>query len=109
MRLIKVQALLEVEGGIREGREVNPRTMLMEEHDSANTSYAILSHRWGDEVNYKEINKLPKMATADRDEIRARSGYEKILKSCEQARIDGFEWLWIDTCCIDKRSSAELS
>ncbi|KAG6328264.1 hypothetical protein ID866_10825, partial [Astraeus odoratus] len=109
MRLIKVQALLEVEGEIREGREVNPRTMLMEEHDSANTSYAILSHRWGDEVNYREIDKLPKMMTTDRDEIRARSGYEKILKSCEQADLDGFKWLWIDTCCIDKRSSSELS
>ncbi|KAI6138370.1 hypothetical protein BKA82DRAFT_58501, partial [Pisolithus tinctorius] len=22
---------------------------------------------------------------------------------------DGYEWLWIDTCCIDKRSSSELS
>ncbi|KAI6002305.1 hypothetical protein F5J12DRAFT_906395 [Pisolithus orientalis] len=22
---------------------------------------------------------------------------------------DGYTWLWIDTCCIDKRSSAELS
>ncbi|KAI6022259.1 hypothetical protein BKA83DRAFT_53929, partial [Pisolithus microcarpus] len=31
------------------------------------------------------------------------------MKTCEQARKDGYEWLWIDTRCIDKRSSAELS
>ncbi|KIM66753.1 hypothetical protein SCLCIDRAFT_62188, partial [Scleroderma citrinum Foug A] len=38
-----------------------------------------------------------------------RGGYRKILDSCEQARKDGYRWLWVDTCCIDKRSSAELS
>ncbi|KAF2753318.1 hypothetical protein EJ05DRAFT_426574, partial [Pseudovirgaria hyperparasitica] len=26
-----------------------------------------------------------------------------------QARADGLEWVWIDTCCIDKSSSAELA
>ncbi|KAI6143099.1 heterokaryon incompatibility protein-domain-containing protein, partial [Pisolithus tinctorius] len=56
----------------------------LKECNDETTIYAILSHRWGD-------------------------GSEKIIKSCEQARKDGYEWLWIDTCCIDKRSSAELS
>ena len=28
---------------------------------------------------------------------------------CEVARRDGFEFVWIDTCCIDQKSSAELS
>lgn len=37
------------------------------------------------------------------------SGYKKIVGCCEQASADGYEWVWIDTCCIDKRSSAELS
>ncbi|KAI1748024.1 heterokaryon incompatibility protein-domain-containing protein [Xylaria castorea] len=44
--------------------------------------YAILSHTWGD---------------------------EEIKNCCRQAVADGFEWVWIDTCCIDKTSSAELS
>lgn len=34
---------------------------------------------------------------------------EKIKKCCELAERHGFKWLWIDTCCIDKSSSAELS
>jgi hypothetical protein len=30
-------------------------------------------------------------------------------KCCSQALEDGLKYVWIDTCCIDKRSSAELS
>ncbi|KAI6105261.1 heterokaryon incompatibility protein-domain-containing protein, partial [Pisolithus croceorrhizus] len=71
--------------------------------------YAILSHRWGAEVSYKEMTGLMKMAERKRDEVRQRAGYQKIIKSCKQAMKDGYEWLWIDTCCIDKRSSSELS
>ncbi|KAF2210552.1 hypothetical protein CERZMDRAFT_44799, partial [Cercospora zeae-maydis SCOH1-5] len=37
-------------------------------------------------------------------------GYQKIVKLCEFARKKhGLQWAWIDTCCIDKRSCAELS
>jgi hypothetical protein len=36
-------------------------------------------------------------------------GYAKIQNTCAQALRDGFEYAWIDTCCIDKSSSAELS
>ncbi|KAI5997501.1 heterokaryon incompatibility protein-domain-containing protein, partial [Pisolithus albus] len=73
--------------------------------------YAILSHRWEDdaEVTYEEMIGLMKMEGRKRDEVRDRSGYQKIIKTCKQAMKDGYEWLWIDTCCIDKRSSAELS
>ncbi|KAI5985057.1 heterokaryon incompatibility protein-domain-containing protein, partial [Pisolithus albus] len=71
--------------------------------------YAILSHRWGAEVSYKEMTRLMKMEGRKRDEVRQRAGYQKIIKSCERAKKDGYEWLWVDTCCIDKRSSSELS
>ena len=72
------------------------------------TSYAILSHRWTEqEVNYEEIVDLAKMAK--KEKIRQRHGYWKILAGCVQAQKDRYEWLWVDTCCIDKRSSAELS
>ena len=74
------------------------------------TNYAILSHRWNDtEVNYEEMVDLAKMERFKRDKIRERAGYKKILDTCRQARKDGYEWVWVDTCCIDKRSSAELS
>ncbi|KAI1734939.1 heterokaryon incompatibility protein-domain-containing protein [Xylaria scruposa] len=36
-------------------------------------------------------------------------GYWKILKTCLEARKDGLDYLWVDTNCIDKTSSAELS
>lgn len=38
-----------------------------------------------------------------------KKGYEKIKRCCEVAAADGFYYVWIDTCCIDKTSSAELS
>ncbi|KAI5997525.1 heterokaryon incompatibility protein-domain-containing protein, partial [Pisolithus albus] len=73
--------------------------------------YAILSHRWegSSEVTYKEMIGLMKMDERKRVRVRNRSGYQKIIKSCEQTKKDGYDWLWIDTCFIDKRSSAELS
>ena len=65
------------------------------------TGYAILSHTWGvDEVTFDEIHA---------PECKAKNGYKKIEHACEQALQDGHHYLWIDTCCIDKRSSAELS
>ena len=36
-------------------------------------------------------------------------GWLKIRESCEQAIVDGYQWIWVDSCCIDKTSSAELS
>ncbi|THU85582.1 hypothetical protein K435DRAFT_626403, partial [Dendrothele bispora CBS 962.96] len=41
--------------------------------------------------------------------IQNKAGWLKIQKSCEYVRKYRFEWIWIDTCCIDKSSSAELS
>lgn len=65
--------------------------------------YVILSHTWGDgEVSFQEIQRLT-------DDIRARKGFKKIVQFCEQAKYDGFEYVWIDTCCIDKTNSVDLS
>ena len=52
---------------------------------------------------------LAKMDRQQQDEIRGHQSYKKILDACKQAQTDGYEWMWVDTCCIDKRSSAELS
>jgi hypothetical protein len=63
--------------------------------------YAILSHTWGDnEITFQDIEG------GDADK---KTGYEKIRKSCYMAAAHGFHYIWIDTCCIDKTSSAELS
>lgn len=46
---------------------------------------------------------------AHRNEVRQTAGYKKIINSCERAMKDGYGWIWIDTCCIDKHSSPEVS
>ena len=111
MRLIIVKAFLARENLIREGKRVDRRAKVLDFGDDEVTEYAILSHRWvtEQEVDYDEMVGLAKMDEEERDEIRQRDGYQKILHSCEQARKDRYEWLWVDSCCIDKRSSAELS
>ncbi|KIM52910.1 hypothetical protein SCLCIDRAFT_140089, partial [Scleroderma citrinum Foug A] len=110
MRLINVKAFLERESLIGKRKRVDHRAKVLEFGDDKATEYAILSHRWvGQEVDYDEMVELAKMDRKARDEIRQRDGYRKILQSCEQAQRNRYEWLWVDTCCIDKRSSAELS
>ncbi|KAG0709357.1 hypothetical protein DFH29DRAFT_887975, partial [Suillus ampliporus] len=36
------------------------------------------------------------------------SRFDKVRNFCRKARNCGFDWAWIDTCCIDQRSSAEV-
>ncbi|KIW14311.1 hypothetical protein PV08_07093 [Exophiala spinifera] len=63
--------------------------------------YAILSHRWDDvEATYQEFESAT---------TKAGPGFKKVLDCCAYARAQGLKWVWIDTCCIDKTSSAELS
>jgi len=70
-------------------------------HERPPFDYAILSHTWGeDEVIFQDMQ-----AEVPKDNPR----FSKIVKSCELAKQDGYEYIWIDTCCIDKSSSAELS
>ncbi|KAI6023400.1 heterokaryon incompatibility protein-domain-containing protein [Pisolithus marmoratus] len=108
MRLLDVSAVLDRE---RDTQPTGLKISVLEQLDDKTAKYAILSHRWGKEVDYDELAGLVKMFMdeQDRDEVRQRDGYQKIIKSCEQAEKDGYRWLWIDTCCINKDSSAELS
>ncbi|KAK5075675.1 maturation of 5S rRNA [Exophiala xenobiotica] len=63
--------------------------------------YAILSHTWEDqELDFDTFRS---------GLGRKRKGFGKIQKCCELARAEGFSYAWVDTCCIDKRSSTELS
>jgi len=65
--------------------------------------YAILSHTWGldvDEVTFEDL-----ASNAGKD----KPGYKKIRFCEEQARQDGLQYFWIDTCCIDKANKAEFS
>ncbi|KAI4703720.1 hypothetical protein J4E89_009943 [Alternaria sp. Ai002NY15] len=69
--------------------------------------YAILSHRWGeDEVTLQQFTDQSLRNDAT---LKSSRGYWKILKTCQQALSSGLSLVWVDTCCIDKTSSAELS
>ena len=64
-------------------------------------NYAILSHTWGEEeVSFDQLQS---------GTYKHLAGWKKIQATCDLASQDGWNWVWIDTCCIDKRSSAELS
>ncbi|OQE17571.1 hypothetical protein PENSTE_c020G06726 [Penicillium steckii] len=65
--------------------------------------YAILSHTWEDE----ELT----LQDMEGDCLRAKSkkGFEKVYQLCSLARADDIEYAWIDTCCIDKTSSEEIT
>ena len=86
-------------------------------------SYAILSHTWlpkdddgnTQEILFHEADQLSKTDAGPSSEpeieqtAEHRPGNKKVLSCCEIARRDGYDYVWIDTCCIDKRSSARLS
>jgi hypothetical protein len=65
--------------------------------------YAILSHTWGDEDQEMTFEDIA------RNSGHKKSGYKKVQLCARQARLDGLEYFWVDSCCIDKKSSAELS
>jgi hypothetical protein len=74
--------------------------------------YAILSHRWGDdEISYQELQTVIRGAAYDRNEasLLADERFAKIRSARTEASRQGYSYLWIDTCTINKESSAELS
>ena len=85
-------------------RLINANTFRLEEFIKAEVpAYAILSHTWEDEeVNYAEI------ASASSLETLGQPKYSKIRGSVELAKAQKLDYIWVDTCCIDKSSSAEL-
>ncbi|KAI1141850.1 HET-domain-containing protein [Hypoxylon sp. FL0543] len=84
-------------------RLINTQTLELEEYIGDQVpGYAILSHTWGkDEATFQGWQSPSRPYD--------KAGYRKILDACKQARYDKFEYLWCDTVCIDKSSSAELS
>jgi hypothetical protein len=63
--------------------------------------YAILSHTWeAEEVYFQDIKD---------GSGKSKCGYSKIQFCSNQAKHDGLTYFWVDTCCIDKSSSAVLT
>ncbi|KAK3301757.1 heterokaryon incompatibility protein-domain-containing protein [Chaetomium strumarium] len=98
-----------VEHRIASMRLLNTRTLTLAEfHGGASTPpYAILSHTWEDEgeVTFQDINAVPHEELV----LRKGKGFGKIQQTCSLACARGIEWAWVDTCCIDKTSSSELT
>jgi ankyrin repeat protein len=90
MRLLQIQA--------------NGSFSLVNHEGTSTPPYAILSHTWSenneDEVSYDDMCK---------ETGGEKSGYAKLKFCAERATQDGLEHFWVDTCCINKSSSAELS
>ncbi|KAI1663601.1 HET domain containing protein [Pyrenophora tritici-repentis] len=70
-------------------------------------SYAILSHTWkeGQEVTFGDLKDLDNAVDVD---TQSKEGYQKIRFCAQQAKRDGLDYFWVDTCCIDKTNSQEL-
>ena len=77
--------------------------------ESVPGGYAILSHVWDErEQTFQDIRALhARGAFADCNPRDLASS--KVRNFCVLAESHGYHWAWVDTCCIDKTSSAELS
>ncbi|KAF5308975.1 hypothetical protein D9758_018485 [Tetrapyrgos nigripes] len=83
-------------------RLLNTKTLKLAEFYADIPLYAILSHTWEkEEVTFQDIQNL--------ETARLKAGSVKVWNACARARNYDFEWIWIDSCCINKESSAELS
>jgi hypothetical protein len=89
MRLLQIEADGAFSLGEYVGRDI-PR-------------YAILSHRWG--ADHEEVTLRDFVEGTG----KSKAGYCKLTFCGKQAANDGLRFFWIDTCCIDKASSAEVS
>jgi hypothetical protein len=76
---------------------------LVEHFGNSIPPYAILSHTWGED--HEEVTFRDLMGATG----KSKAGYRKLIFGRKQAAIDNLRHFWIDTCCIDKSSSAELS
>lgn len=89
MRLLTVSGNDELSLVERVGSEIEP--------------YAILSHTWGadsDEISYRDFTD---------GRYQSKKGFLKLQFCRSRIALDDLSFFWVDTCCIDKSSSAELT
>ncbi|KAK1830465.1 heterokaryon incompatibility protein-domain-containing protein [Podospora conica] len=87
---------------------------LVDVRDDDIPRYAILSHTWDDdEVTHQDMRymetMIPQAFDRQKQNIVSKGGYVKIKNAAAMALKHGLAYLWVDTCCIDKTSSSELS
>jgi hypothetical protein len=86
-------------------RLINTFTLQFEEFaDSSIPPYTILSHRWTmDEIIFQELS------SSSSRELSRKKGFAKLQGFCNTAKLESYPYAWIDTCCINKESSTELT
>lgn len=95
-------------------RVIDATTMELKEFDTCeNVEYVILSHRWetDDEIGHQQFlsHDFYRFSRTTRTtQLVPKRGFVKIQQCCKVALDNGICYVWIDTCCIDKKSSAEL-
>ncbi|CAM1500466.1 Fc.00g096280.m01.CDS01 [Cosmosporella sp. VM-42] len=109
-------------------RLINVKTYTITQFFDEIPPYAILSHTWGEEeVTLQDMRGVylspekslthPTKPKADNDaqhqslnpRVTNMQGFKKIKYACEETAKGTLRFVWVDTCCIDKSSSAELS
>jgi hypothetical protein len=65
--------------------------------------YAILSHRW--EADDQEVT----LQDVTNHSGGSKQGYRKLQFCGEQAKRDGIQYFWVDSCCINKMDFTEVS
>jgi hypothetical protein len=74
--------------------------------DGPTPPYAILSHTWDrQEVAFEDFEILN---NAEDTGAKCKTGWDKIRFCAQQAKRDALDYLWVDTCCIDKANNMEL-
>jgi hypothetical protein len=77
---------------------------VIEKWGKAIPPYAILSHTWSTNPDDEVL-----LADVRNGTSHKKPAFAKLENAMQRAKLDGYGWLWIDTCCIDKTSSVELS
>ncbi|KAK2774486.1 37s ribosomal protein rsm22 [Colletotrichum kahawae] len=83
---------------------MNVHSGKLEKFQNHFSRYPILSHTWGeeeDEIHFGDIQKEHLLKTGP--------GRIKFDGCCRQAKADGFDYVWIDTCCIEKSHHTDYS
>ncbi|KAL8387014.1 hypothetical protein RB595_010222 [Gaeumannomyces hyphopodioides] len=95
-------------------RLIDVKTLRMSvfSNEASTPQYAILSHTWveGQEADFQNM-----MQVMGSDKILSSEawsnhpGLNKIKRACETVASSGHDYIWIDTCCINKSDLTELS
>lgn len=83
-----------------------------QEADSKIPEYAILSHVWvkgSAELLFRHLNGFTSKSEAEQTRISLKEGWWKIERACLEASRDKYDWLWTDSCCINRDCPSEWS